>query len=188
MHLFNTKKQVLHPCRIFLVPWFVCTGVKPDHGQVEAFSAPGGLHLSAKKRFLWCKESLVFLSPTNPAWLALLGSPPFSIPLVPISHRQCLGNPYATKTFCNRGVCWALTQVDEYKPLVLYSQLVFLVQSVTNLLFPPTEFPWYGFHHTPGMYLDLAMLGTVITLVQHKELWILSFSPRLAYASGKERN
>ncbi|KAF4793070.1 hypothetical protein TURU_114609 [Turdus rufiventris] len=40
------------------------------------------------------------------------------------------------------------------------------------------------FHPTPGMCLDLATLGTVVTLVQHKELWILSFSPRLAYASG----
>lgn len=38
------------------------------------------------------------------------------------------------------------------------------------------------------MHLDLAKLGTVITLVQQKELWILSFPPGLAYASGKERN
>lgn len=42
--------------------------------------------------------------------------------------------------------------------------------------------------HLGGMYLDLAALGIVIALVQHKELFILSFPPRLAYVSGKERN
>lgn len=183
MHLFNTKKQVPHPGRIFLVPRFVCTGVKPDLGQAEAFSAPGWTHLPAKKKFLWCKESLVFLSPRNPAQLALQLS--LQHPIGAHLPQAVLGKPTRSKDFLQPwGLLSLYTGRQVETPSLVLTSSVF--SAISHQFIIPTN--WIYIVRISPHAWNVPVLGTVITLVQHKELQILSFPPRLAYASGKERN
>lgn len=115
MHLFNTKKRVPHPGRIFQSHDLFALRLSQTLGKLRHSQPLEGLTFLPRKGPCGARRGLVFLSPTNPAQLALLCSAPCSTSLMLISHRQCLGNPCA-KTFCSHGAAEPLHSYTSTNP------------------------------------------------------------------------